>query len=115
MDDIKLLFLIFGVVTYLIGIGTIIGNAIWIGFNSTHNKSNKKPILYFYLTVILLSNLVLVLYALTKKLPITNPESLLKGLPAAIASCIVLVVLHSITSNLAKLHYKQNINDMEEK
>lgn len=106
MDDIKLLFLIIGVVTYLIGIGIIIGNAIWIGFNSAHNKSNKKPNLYFYLTVILLSNLVLVLYALTKKLPITNPESLIKGLPATMISCIGLVILRTVTASFARQRFQ---------
>ncbi|WP_439187810.1 hypothetical protein [Bacillus subtilis] len=111
-----LFFSVIGVMLYLAGIGKIIGNAIRSGFNSAHNNSNIKTNIHFYVTSILLSNLVLVLYLLwTEKLPITNPESLMKGLPAAIASCIVLVVLHSITSNLAKLHYNQNINDMEEK
>ncbi|KAF2427295.1 hypothetical protein [Bacillus subtilis] len=106
--------LFLSVILYLTGIGKIIGNAIRSGFNSAHNNSNIKTNIHFYVNSILLSSLVLILYlGLTEKLPITNPKSLLKGLPAAIASCIALVVLHSITSNLAKLHYKQNINDME--
>lgn len=105
--------LFLSVILYLTGIGKIIGNAIRSGFNSAHNNSNIKTNIHFYVYSILLSSLVLILYLrLTEKLPITNPASLLKGLPAAIVSCIAFV-LHSITSNLAKLHYKQNINDME--
>lgn len=116
MNDVILIFSAFGVIAYLVGIGKIIGNAIRIGFNNVYNNSNRTTNIYFYASVIILSNLVLLLYPVfTSNLPLVNPESLMKGLPAAIISCIALVVLHSITFSFAKLHYKQNINDMEEK
>ncbi|MHA6489142.1 hypothetical protein [Bacillus cabrialesii] len=116
MNDVILLLSAFGVMGYLVGIGKIIGNAIKIGFNSAHNNSNRTTAIYFYANVIILSNVATILYLVfTEELPLAGPESLMKGLPVAIVSCIALVVLHSITSYFAKLHYKQNINNMEEK